>query len=203
MSGTSEHTNPSEISQQLGAAVLELIGEPPRSTLRRDDDPAQACAGLLRAAATKAGLAAGALALPLGPVGWLTVLPELAMVWRVQARLVADIAAVHGRPPPGQAELLYCLFQHASGRALRQLLVQAGERGVMQQLSGKVVRLAAARVGASLAKRVAGRSLARWLPLAGAAGLAAWAAWDTRQVARTAQELYARPALPAPGQVMR
>ena len=149
------------LSDRLGAAVLELVGQPPRSGLRRRADPDVATAELMRKAAGKAGLAAGALALPLGPISWLTVLPELGLVWRVQAALVADIAAVHGHPPPDQAQLLYCLFEHASGRALRQLLVQAGERGVVQNLSGKVLKLAAARVGASLAKRVAGRSVAR------------------------------------------
>jgi hypothetical protein len=179
----------------LGRAVLGVVGQPPRSRLRRRADPSAACAGLIRTAAGKAGLAAGALALPLGPLGWLTVLPEMATVWRLQSALVADIAAVHGQPPPTPEQLLYCLFDHTGARIVRQLLVQTGERGLVQVASAQLLRMAAAKVGASIAKRVAGRSLARWLPLAGAAGMAAWAAWDTRQVGRTAQALFARPAL--------
>lgn len=179
----------------LGNAVLGVIGQPPRSRLRRRADPAAASDALIRAATGKAGLAAGALALPLGPIGWLTVLPELATVWRLQSTMVADIAAVHGQPPPSPEQLLYCLFDHTGARIVRQLLVQTGERGLVQVASAQLLRMAAAKVGASIAKRVAGRSLARWVPLAGAAGMAAWAAWDTRQVGRTAQALFARPTL--------
>jgi hypothetical protein len=175
--------------------VLGVVGQPPRSRLRRRADPHSASDGLIRSASGKAALTAGALALPLGPIGWLTVLPELATVWRVQSALVADIAAVHGQPPPTPEQLLYCLFDHTGARIVRQLLVQGGERGLVQVASAQLLRMAAAKVGASLARRVAGRSLARWLPLAGAAGMAAWAAWDTRQVGRTAQALFARPAL--------
>ncbi|MBQ0958635.1 EcsC family protein [Ideonella sp. 4Y11] len=186
-------TPESQPADALGSAVLGVIGQAPRSRLRRRADPAAACDDLIRRAAGKSAMAAGALALPLGPIGWLTVLPELATVWRLQSALVADIAAVHGHPPPSPEQLLYCLFDHTGARIVRQLLVQTGERGLVQVASAQLLRMAAAKVGASIAKRVAGRSLARWLPLAGAAGMAAWAAWDTRQVGRTAQALYARP----------
>ena len=33
------------------------------------------------------------LSLPPGPLGWLTLLPELRSLWQLQTQLVADIAA--------------------------------------------------------------------------------------------------------------
>lgn len=32
-----------------------------------------------------------------GPLGLLTILPDMYAIWRVQAQLVADIAAVYGK----------------------------------------------------------------------------------------------------------
>jgi hypothetical protein len=42
-----------------------------------------------------------------------------------------------------------------------------------------------------LSKRALGRGAARWLPVLGAVGVGAYAWYDTRQVARTAQALFA------------
>jgi hypothetical protein len=38
-----------------------------------------------------------------------------------------------------------------------------------------------------VSQRVAGTAASRWLPLAGAAAVGAYAYWDTMQVAKTAQ----------------
>jgi len=188
----------SAFADAVGQAVLDALGELPRSHRRPS---AQALADSQRAArqaGSRAALAAGALALPLGPLGWLTVLPELVTVWRIQARLVADIAALHGHAEPvGRETLLVCLFQHTSGRVLRDLVMQVGERSLVQTVSARTLQLLAARVGAGLARRLAGKGLARWLPVVGAMGLGAFAYWDTQQVARTAIALFSPVAQPA------
>lgn len=187
----------------LGQAVLEALGEMPRSALQPSPQPAADSARLARSAATKAAVAAGTLALPLGPLGWLTVLPEMVTVWRIQARLVADIAALHGRTQGlTKEELIYCLFRHSAGQLVRDLVVRVGERSLVRTATLQALRLVAQRIGARLARAVAGRSVARWLPVAGAVGMGAYAFWDTRQVAATATELFATEvtveALPGP-----
>jgi len=171
----------------------------PRSRRQPSAQPGPESKRAARLAGSRAALAAGALALPLGPLGWLTVLPEMVAVWRIQARLVADIAALHGHTAPLSREtLLVCLFQHTSGRILRDLVLQVGERSLVQTLSTRALQLLAARVGAGLARRVAGKGLARWLPLVGAAGLGAYAFWETHQVAQTAMALFAPQAVDGP-----
>jgi len=50
----------------------------------------------------------------------------------------------------------------------------------------------------SVSKRVAGNAASRWIPVAGAAAVGAYAYWDTLQVAKTARRLLADPALDAP-----
>lgn len=194
-----------QASGPLGQALLDALGELPSSTLRPSATPGPDSQRRSRIAATKAAMAAGTLALPLGPLGWLTVLPELVTVWKIQARLVADIAALHGRHEGlTREELLYCLFRHASGSLVRDLVVRVGERSMVRRATLQALRLLAERIAARLARSVAGKSLARWLPLVGAAGLGAYAFWDTRQVAATAIELFSgevqRPPLPAPAE---
>ena len=41
-----------------------------------------------------------------------------------------------------------------------------------------------------MTQRVAGKSIARWLPVVGAAGVAAYAYFDTKSVANAAIELF-------------
>lgn len=190
-----------DAGSRLGQALLDALGELPASRCRPSTQPAADSQRLIRRAAAKAALAAGTLALPLGPLGWLTVLPEMLTVWRLQARLANDIAALHGRPTPLRPEeLLVALFSHRSGRILRELLLQVGERSVVQVVSRQALQLIALRLGAGIARRVAGRGLARWLPVAGAVGLGAWAFMETRQVGAQALSLFGPPAalLPAP-----
>lgn len=176
----------------LGQAVLDALGELPRSALKPSSQPSEDSVRTARSAATKAAIAAGTLALPLGPLGWLTVLPEMVTVWRIQARLVADIAALHGRTRDlTKEELLYCMFRHSAGQLVRDLVVRVGERSLVRTATLHALRLVAQRIGARLARAVAGKSVARWLPVAGAVGMGAYAFWDTRQVAATATELFA------------
>ncbi|HLO92923.1 MAG TPA: hypothetical protein VK195_01285, partial [Burkholderiaceae bacterium] len=66
------------------------------------------------------------------------------------------------------------------------LAVRAGERAGQAVLQ-RVLQV----VGVKLGERSLGSAVARWVPLAGAAGVGAYAWWDTRQVGRSAQALFA------------
>jgi len=67
--------------------------------------------------------------------------------------------------------------------------VRTGERVVMLQLSGGALRSVLASVGLTVGPRVAGAAAGRWIPVIGAGAVAAYAYYDTLQVARTAIEL--------------
>ena len=143
-------------------------------------------------AARKTALVAGALALPPGPLGWLTVLPELYAIWKIQAQMVADIAGTYGRRwQLTREQMLYCLFRHTAAQAFRDIAVQVGERWLVQAASLASVRAVARRVGVRLTERGIGRGVARWLPVIGAMGVGVYAWYDTRHVARTAIGLFA------------
>ena len=86
-------TEPSRVTR----AILDFVSEVPTSKIGDSADPAAAAQRLASRAAQRAALAAGSLALPPGPLGWLTLLPELIAIWRIQAQMVSDIAAAYGR----------------------------------------------------------------------------------------------------------
>ena len=131
------------------------------------------------------------MALPPGPLGLLTLIPDLVAVWKIQSQLVADIAAVYGRQEQlTKEQMLYCLFRHLASQAVRDLAVRAGERWLVQRASLAVLQTVAQKLGVHLSRKVIGASLSRWLPLVGAVGVGTYAYFDTRQVAATAIALF-------------
>ena len=99
-------------------------------------DPAEAAERIAREAARNAALVSASLALPPGPLGMLTVLPDLFVIWKIQRQLVADIFALHGRSVElTRTHMLYCLFRHMASQVLRDVVVRAGERAVVRQLT--------------------------------------------------------------------
>ena len=168
-------------------AIENVVSGVPESRERSVEDPDAAARRLARKAATRAAALSGALALPPGFFGLLTVLPDLVAIWRIQAQLVADIAGLYGKDMQlTRTHMLYCLFRHAASQLTRDFAVRAGERFVIQQLSGGALRSVLTGVGISVTQRVAGTTASRWLPVVGAAAVAGYAYFDTLQVAKTA-----------------
>lgn len=175
----------------IGDAIHSLVGKVPTSTEQKRRNPAEDARAKANSAAAKAALAAGALALPPGVMGWLTILPEMMSVWKIQRQLVADLAAIYGKTNSLTPEqMVYCLFQHTAAGGVRDLVVRVGERTLVRRASPRVIGAITRRIGATLAKRTAGKGLARWIPIAGAVGMGAYAYFDTAQVASTAIDLF-------------
>jgi hypothetical protein len=168
-------------------AIENVVTGVPESRERSVQDPDAAARRLARKAATRAAALSGALALPPGVFGMLTVLPDLVAIWRIQAQMVADIAGLYGKDMQlTRTHMLYCLFRHAASQLTRDFVVRAGERFVIRQVSGGALRSVLTSVGISVTQRVAGTAASRWLPVVGAAAVAGYAYFDTLQVAKTA-----------------
>jgi len=180
------------ISARIGDAIIELLGQLPQTDEAASLAPETRANAIADTAARKSALVAGALALPPGPLGWLTVLPELYAIWKIQAQMVADIAGAYGRRwQLTREQMLFCLFRHTAAQAFRDIAVQVGERWLVRAAGSASVRAIARRVGVRLTERGVGRGIARWLPVLGAIGVGAYAWYDTRHVARTAINLFA------------
>ena len=176
----------------VAKAILEFVSRIPESDVPRiKGDAAEECRRLAASAAQKAAITAGTLALPPGPLGWLTVLPELVAIWRIQGQLVSDIAAAYGKTPKlGREQMLWCLFRHTAAQAFRDVAIRVGDRLVFRTTATSVLQRLAGRIGVSVSKRAVGKGISRWLPVVGALGVGAYAYYDTGQVAKTAIDLF-------------
>ncbi len=177
-----------------GSALLdvieELISAVPEPNTERAGDPAEDAERVARQAAHRAALLSGSLALPPGPLGLLTVLPDLYLIWKVQRQMVADIFALHDRTAELDAShMVYCLFRHLASHVVRDVAVRAGQRAVSGVLTANVLQTTATAIGMHVTRRVAGVTAGRWVPIAGAAAVGAYAYWDTLQVAKAARRL--------------
>ena len=184
--------------RDLEGTIERTISEVPAPRTHAVSDPDRASEEIAKRAARQAAVLSGSLALPPGPFGLFTVLPDLYLIWKTQRQMVADIFALYGRTAElSRSHMLYCLFRHAASQVLRDFAVRTGQRIVVQQLSGGALKSVIAKVGMSVSKRAAGSAAGRWVPVAGAAAVGAYAYWDTLQVAKTAKKLLA--AAPARG----
>ena len=181
------------VAQRIAGAIFDLAGKVPESDEPAHRDPAKRARWIAGKTAATAAFSAGTLALPPGPLGWLTILPELRTVWQQQARMVADIAASYGKTASLSREvMLYCLFRHLAPAAFRGVVTEVGERFVISQVSPKALRAIVQKIGLRISLRVLGRGVSRWVPVVGALGVGAYAYHDTGQVAGTAMDLFAR-----------
>lgn len=172
------------------ATLERVLADIPAPASGRAEVPDSAAKAIARRAAKRAAVLSCSLALPPGPVGFVTLLPDLYLIWQTQRQMVSDIFGVYGRSAElTRTHMLYCLFRHAASQVVRDVAVRGAERLVIRQLSGTALRNALGGIGVSVSQRLAGNAAGRWIPLAGAAAVGAYAYWDTMQVANTATRL--------------
>lgn len=177
-------------ADDVGGVIERIITDvpAPRGTAR-SGSPVTA-GEIMRAAARRAALVSGSLALPPGPLGIATVLPDLYLIWGIQRQMVADLFAIHGRTADlTRTHMLYCLFRHAASHVLRDVAVRAGERFIVREMTAGALRSVLGSLGVAVTRRVAGTTAGRFVPALGAAAVAAYAYWDTLQVAKSAHRL--------------
>src|SRR5438445_13084995 len=89
--------NDIELFPKVRERLIDLVGSIPMSGENAAADPRTRARALVSSAVLKSATISGSLALPPGPLGLITILPDRYAIWRIQARLVADIAAVYGK----------------------------------------------------------------------------------------------------------
>jgi hypothetical protein len=179
------------LKDRISKAILDIAGAVPKTGELESDSPDVRARGLARKAAATAATISGAAAIAPGPLGLLTLVPDVVGVWRVQAQMVADIAGTYGKSARlTQEQMLYCLFRHLVSQGLRDVVVRVGERYLVRRATLGFVQSLAAKIGVKVSQRLIGKAVARYIPIAGAVSVGAYAAYDTMKVARTAIDLF-------------
>ena len=179
------------MSNGVSEAILKLVASVPKSGEHESSSPEARARVLARAAArTSAGISGGAALVP-GPLGLLSLLPDMVGVWRVQTQMVSDIAAVYGKTATlTKEQMVYCLFKHAAAQLLRDVVVRSGERFLVRPVSLRMMQSLAAKISIKVGQRAIGKTVARYAPVIGAIGVGGYAYYDTKGVAKTAIELF-------------
>src|SRR5262245_64504535 len=191
-----------EQKRKLLEALERFLSEVPDTVELVSATPEARAKEIARRAAKKAALLAGGLALPPGPLGYLTIVPDLVGIWKIQGQMVADIAGTFGaKTYLGKEQMLYCLFRHAAAQAMRDIVIRVGQRFLIRRPALRTTQQVLRRIALRITQRLTGDAIARWLPIVGAFGVGAYAYYDTGQVARTAIDLFRReidvePAMP-------
>lgn len=181
---------------RVSDAVLSLVAVIPVSVEPKASAPNMRAAELCETAARTTAKISGLAAMAPGPLGLLTVLPDLIAMWRIQSQLVSDMASVYGKTANLSKEhMLWCLFKHSTAQTFRDVAYRAGERYLIRPLSLKALQKLTTSIGVRLSERAVGKAIARFLPLVGAAGVAGYAYYDTKKVGAAAIEIFSREAV--------
>jgi len=180
-----------EEAASLPGVLHRIIEYIPFSSQPASNQPEAKARKLGSIAAMKAAAFSGALAMPPGPLGLLTIIPDLLGIWRIQAQLAADIAAVYGKTGFMTREsMLYCMFRHGAAHAVRDVVIRSGQRLLIRKITLQATDTVLRKVGVRLSERLATKAVTRWLPIIGAVGVGAYAYYDTGEVAKTAIQTF-------------
>jgi hypothetical protein len=150
----------------------EFVGRIPEISERQSDAPAERSFVIVKAAAIKAAALSGGLALPPGPLGILTIVPDLLGIWKIHNQMVADVAGAYGKQARlSQDQMVRCLFKHAACQLARDVIIRVIERALARRASLCLLQ----RVG---------------VPILGAVAVAAFTYFDTLQVGKRAIGLF-------------
>jgi hypothetical protein len=184
--GDSKDGVPRDLVNKISKFLMDLLSEVPASDEHKAKSPRERARKLGLQASLKAAGVSGSLAIPPGPVGMLTILPDLFAVWKIQRRLVADIASCYGKTAQlGKEQMIYCLFKHTAGQIVRDVAVRVGERVLVKRASLRAMQRVLRRIGVVVTQRIVSRTISRLIPILGAVGIGSYAFYDTAQVAKT------------------
>lgn len=153
-------------------------------------DSGQSPEDLTSTASWKAFGISTAAALPPGPIGWATIVPELIAVTKIQMNLIYSIAAHHGKQGKLNSTLVVLIFANEAGLAVgRQLVKKAGTKVIVRALGSKAVRPIAQKVAARIGARITQKAVGRWIPFVLAPVFGAFSKSMTTNIGREADKL--------------
>ena len=179
--------------QQFVLMFEDLASGIPPSSEPLSAKPIERASEIVRVAGLKAGATSAGLALASGPMGMLTVIPDLLKVWQIQQQMVADVAACFGKSAYLNRQMMvYCLFRHGAAMLLRDVVARVGQRVIVKQASLRVIQEILRRIGVQVTQKAVGKTLSRWLPIAGPIVIGGYSLIDTRNVGKTAIDTFNR-----------
>lgn len=179
------------LKDKITNLLLDVITDIPESLYEKSELEDAKVQKLIKRAALKASAVSATLSVPAGLTGVLTSIPDIVAVWRIQAQLVADIAATYGKGAMLSREaMIWCLFRHSAASLMRDIVVRTGSRLVVQKLSLTALQKIAQKIGLKISTKLLGKAALRAIPAIGALGNGAYTYYDTFEVGKTANSYF-------------
>jgi len=136
-----------------------------------------------------AAISLGASLVP-GPWGMVAVIPEIASVLRNQLAMIYDIGMAYGKSKVLNKELLAGVLLTAMGSGAGSLLVMHGSKVLVKRVALGVFQKVIRILGGNALQQALKSTISKWLPGVGAAAIAVWSHYSTRQVGKKAIEIF-------------
>lgn len=139
--------------------------------------------------ANQNALIAGAANLVPGPLGALTIFPEITLIIRNQIQMIYDLGVAYGKEAHLSSQTLLAIFSTALGGSTISIATVRGGQFLVKRTSLRVLQQIIKWLGGKITQRVLRGLVARWVPIVGAAAMAVWARQSTIAMGRKAAEL--------------
>lgn len=138
---------------------------------------------------TNAAISGGVGLVP-GPWGMVAVIPEIAAVIRNQLAMIYDVGMAYGKGKVLNKELLAGILITAMGASAGTLLVMQGSKVLVKRVALRVFQKIIAMLAGKITQQALKSAISKWLPGVGAAAMAVWSNYLTRQVGKKAIEIF-------------
>lgn len=184
------------LQERLAGPILGLLGAVISDRQRyHEQHPAKlankdSVQSIIKSYSLKNATISGGASLVPGPWGMLAAVPEIVLVLRNQIAMIDDIGRAYGQERVITKELIAGILLTALGGSGAALLTIHGERVLVERVALKglqqISRLLAGKVTQTLLKS----AISKWLPVVGAASMAAWSNHMTNKIGQKAIEIF-------------
>jgi uncharacterized tellurite resistance protein B-like protein/uncharacterized protein (DUF697 family) len=138
---------------------------------------------------TNSAISGGASLVP-GPWGMVAVIPEIAAVIRNQLAMIYDVGMAYGKSNVLNKELLAGVLLTAMGSSAGSLLVMQGSKVLVKRVTLRAFQKIMVMLAGRITQQALKSAISKWLPIVGAAAMAVWSNYLTRQVGKKAIEIF-------------
>jgi len=132
----------------------------------------------------------GGVGLIPGPFGMAAAIPEIIVIVRNQVAMICDIGVAYSREEKLDKGLLVGVFASAMGVGGITLLTMHGGKVLVRRASLRVFQKMIAMLAGRVTQQLLKSMMCKWLPVVGAAAMAAWSNYSTRQLGKGAVEIF-------------
>lgn len=141
-------------------------------------------------AANTNSLIVGKAGLLIGPLGMLSVVPEVVLIIRNEIGLIYDVAKAHGKSDLVSKEVVVSILLSGFGTPVDSLVTTRGGKYLAKFVSSQDYKNMVVLLSGKVAQQLLKSTVSKYLPKVGPAAMAAWTNYTTRKIGKRAHEVF-------------